>query len=383
MSRAQRPEVTPDRPPRIRWSVVAALFALATILRFLYFYLDDLTHAMPDTFVRRALEEGTGNFASALLFPIALLLERRFPVDEGRWRRTWAVHIGGFVLYSVPHTTVIAVTRAVLSPVLGLGSYDYGIMSVRYFMEAAQDFFSYAAFLGVLTLVRVQQRLRDREVIAAQLQRDAATARLEALGARLQPHFLFNALNTISSTVYDDPSGADEMIGHLGELLRRSLNATDRAEVPIAEELKSLDAYLAFVRARFGDRLQCRVTIDDAALAMGVPALSLQPLVENAVRHGASVEFGTTEVAVRVSKIGNELHIVVENDVQTETTGPVRVGTGLGATRDRLRLLYGDAASLDAAADRGRFRVTLRLPARTVPPVVEPAGEPESARAHR
>jgi two-component system LytT family sensor kinase len=383
MSRAQRPEVTPDRPPRIRWSLVAALFALATVLRFLYFYLDDLTRAMPDTFVRRALEEGTGNFASALLFPITLLLERRFPVDEGRWRRTWAIHIGGFVLYSVLHTTVIAVTRAVLSPALGLGSYDYGIMSVRYFMEAAQDFFSYAAFLGVLTLVRVQQRLRDREVIAAQLQRDAATARLEALGARLQPHFLFNALNTISSTVYDDPSGADEMIGHLGELLRRSLNATDRAEVPIAEELKSLDAYLAFVRARFGDRLQCRVTIDDAALAMGVPALSLQPLVENAVRHGASVEFGTTEVAVRVSKIGNELHIVVENDVQSETTGPVRVGTGLGATRDRLRLLYGDAASLDAAADRGRFRVTLRLPARIVPPVVEPAGEPESARAHR
>src|SRR5215470_7424944 len=156
MSRAQRPEVTPDRPPRIRWSVVAALFALATILRFLYFYLDDLTRAMHDTFVRRALEEGTGNFASALLFPIALLLERRFPVDEGRWRRTWAIHIGGFVLYSVLHTTVIAVTRAVLSPALGLGPYDYGIMSVRYFMEAAQDFFSYAAFLGVLTLVRVQ-----------------------------------------------------------------------------------------------------------------------------------------------------------------------------------------------------------------------------------
>ena len=85
---ASRPQVTPDRPPRVRWGVVAAAFALATVLRFLYFYLDDLTRAMHDTFVRRALEEGTGNFASALLFPIALLLERRFPVDEGRWRRT-------------------------------------------------------------------------------------------------------------------------------------------------------------------------------------------------------------------------------------------------------------------------------------------------------
>src|SRR5215467_7641249 len=185
MTLAQTPPatVTPDRPPRIRWRFVAALFALATVLRFLYFYLDDLTRAMPGTFVRRALEEGTGNFASALLFPIALALERRFPVDEGRWRRHWPIHVGGLVLYSALHTSVMAVTRAMLSPALGLGAYDYGIMSVRYFMEAAQDFFSYATFVGLLTLVRVQQRLRDRELLAAQLERDAATARLHALGA--------------------------------------------------------------------------------------------------------------------------------------------------------------------------------------------------------
>src|SRR5215475_15383561 len=148
MTLAQTPPatVTPDRPPRIRWRFVAALFAVATVLRFLYFYLDDLTRGMHDTFVRRALEEGTGNFASALLFPIALLLERRFPVDQGRWRRAWAIHLGGFVLYSILHTTVMALTRAALAPALGLGPYDYGIMSVRYPMEAAQDFFSYATF---------------------------------------------------------------------------------------------------------------------------------------------------------------------------------------------------------------------------------------------
>jgi two-component system, LytTR family, sensor kinase len=384
MSRAPSASpVTPDRPPRIRWSVVIALFALATVLRFLYFYLDDLTRGMHDTFVRRALEEGTGNFASALLFPIALLLERRFPVDEGRWRRTWAIHIGGYVLYSVLHTTVIALTRAVLAPSVGIGPYDYGIMSVRYFMEAAQDFFSYATFVGLLTLVRVQQRLRDREVVAVQLERDAATARLEALGLRLQSHFLFNALNTISSAVYDDPAGADEMIGHLGELLRRSLRTNDRAEIPLSEEMETLDAYLAFVRARFGDRLECLVTIDIPALQLGVPALLLQPLVENAVRHGASLEFGRSHVALSATKNGGELHIVVENDVAAEATAPVRIGTGLGATRDRLRLLYGDAADLSVAADRGQFRVALRLPARVVQPSVEPAGEPERARAHR
>jgi len=385
MARAQDPlaNVTPDRPPRIRWSLVAALFALATVLRFLYFYLDDLTRAMHGTFVRRAFEEGTGNFASALLFPIALVLERRFPVDEGRWRRNWAIHIAGFVAYSIAHTTVIAATRAVLAPALGLGPYDYGIMSVRYFMEAAQDFFSYAMFLGLLTLVRVQQRLNDRAIQTAQLQRDAATARLQVLGLRLQPHFLFNALNTISSTVYDDPAAADDMIGHLGDLLRRSLNTSDRAEVPLADELETLNAYLAFVRARFGERVHCTLEIDDAALPMGIPALSLQPLVENAVRHGASMEFGRADVAVSGRVEREELRIVVENDVSEGTTGPARIGTGLGATRDRLRLLYGDAADLHAAADGGRFRVTLRLPARPVPPSVAPTDEIDRARAHR
>src|SRR5262249_31497368 len=163
-------------------------------------------------------------------------------------------------------------------------------------------------------------------------------------GARLQPHFLFNALNTISSAVYDDPASADDMIGHLGELLRRSLRTTDQSELTLAEELETLEAYLAFVRARFADRLQCRLTIDEATLSLGVPALSLQPLVENAVRHGTSLEFGQSTVDVNATTSAGELRIVVENDVDSATSGPARIGTGLGATRDRLRLLYGDAA---------------------------------------
>ena len=116
-----------DRPPRIRWGVVVLLFALATLLRFAYFYLDDLSRQIPGTFVRRLLEEGTGNVASALFFPLAVLLERYFPVDQGRWRRTWFVHVAGYIAYSAAHTTFIAVSRALLFPALGMRAYDYGI----------------------------------------------------------------------------------------------------------------------------------------------------------------------------------------------------------------------------------------------------------------
>ncbi|MEP6495700.1 MAG: histidine kinase [bacterium] len=372
-----------DHPPRISWRVVLFLFALAFVLRFAYVYLDDVTRGTRGTFVHRLLEEGTGAFASALLFPIAVFLERRSPLDSGRWRRHWMTHVGGYIVYSAAHTTVMAVTRAIAFPAVGMGRYDYGIMSVRYFMEAAQDFFSYAGFIAVLTLMRVQQRLRLREVRSAELERDAANARLEALSLRLQPHFLFNALNTISSTVYDDPVAADDMIGRLGDLLRQALQTSDRPEIRVDEELEMLRAYLTFVEARFGDRLRCEVQVDALANALAIPAFLLQPLVENAVRHGAASESGDTEILITVLHQGDQLRIVVENDIDEASQPAPRVGTGLGTSRDRLRLMYGALATFTAGAETGRFRVQVVLPARS--PATQRTSLPHGvhASAHR
>jgi two-component system LytT family sensor kinase len=371
-----------DRPPRISWPVAAALFGVATVLRFAYFYLDDLTRRIPGTFVHRLIEETTGNFASLLFFPIAVFAERRFPLDAGRWRRNWWVHAAGYVAYSTLHTSFMAVSRAVLFPALGQGPYDYGIMSVRYFMESAQDLFSYAGFIAILTLMRVQQKLRDREIRAVALERDAASARLDALSARLQPHFLFNALNTISSKAYEDPIVADELIGRLGDLLRESLRTGGRPEIPLDEELKVLEAYLAFVDARFGDRVRCTIDVDPAASGLAVPAFILQPLVENAVRHGSSVEEGGADIRVGIRRTSRGLSLTVENESPPDASEPGRIGTGLGATRDRLALLYGSAASLTTSASDGRFRVEIAIPGRVVEPSTDEV-EKEHAGAHR
>ncbi len=377
------PTTIDDRPPRIRWRLVAALFAASFVLRFAYFYLDDLTRHDSGTFLRRLLEEGTGNLASALLFPLVVWVERSFPADQGRWRRGWPAHLAGYVAYSAIHTTMMAGSRTLLSPLLGQGAYDYGVMSVRYFMESAQDVFSYVTLIGILTFVRVQQRLRDREIRAAQLERDAATARLDALSLRLQPHFLFNALNTISSTVYDDPVAADEMIGKLGDLLRRALSTGERHEVRVEEEIETLRAYLSFVEARFGDRLAVRLDVDPSTRELGVPALMLQPLVENAVRHGSAREFSQSDILVSVTRREHALVLMVENDVDAAPDSPPRLGTGLGTTRDRLRLLYGDEAGVETTAARGRFRVTVHLPARRLAPASRESADWEHARAHR
>jgi two-component system LytT family sensor kinase len=371
-----------DRPPTIRARVVVALFAIVGVTRFAYFYLDDLTRQIPGTLIRRALEEGTGVLAAAALFPIAVVVERRFPLDRGRWRRSWLPHLGGLVVYSVLHTTVMAISRALLFPAIAHVRYDYGILGIRYAMEASQDIVSYAVFIGVLTLLRTQQRLRHREVHAAKLERDAINTRLESLRLRLQPHFLFNALNTISSTLYENPTAADELIGRLGELLRQSLASADRPEITLAEELDVLRAYQAFIDARFGDRVSFTYDVAPEALSKAVPAFVLQPLVENGVHHGLSSEFSHVEIAICAALVYERLRLVVENTTSTDRERRERIGIGLGATGARLQLLYGPAASI-ATEDLGhRFVVTILLPAHAV--AVPPSTTvPSLARADR
>ncbi len=370
-----------DTPPRLRWRWIVALFAAAFVVRFSYFYLDDVAHGMGGMFTRRLLDEGTGNLASLIFFPIAVFTERRFPMDRGRWRRNWWAHTVAFVVYSIAHTTFMAVTRHFLSPAIGLGAYDYGAMSVRYFMEGAQDIISYATFAGLLTLLRVQARLREREVRELQLERAAAKAQLESLTLRLQPHFLFNALNTISATVYDDAAAADELIGRLGELLRKSIASSERQETSLAEELQLLDAYEALIAARFGERVRFVHDVSAEARDCAVPVFLLQPLVENAVKHGSSSERVGNEIVVRGSVRSGQLLLAVENAIDGAIDASAPLGTGLGASVARLRLLYGDAASLATHASDESFRVSVRLPMRPAPPNLERGESREAAVA--
>ncbi len=389
-----------EESPRISVPVAFLAFTALGLISFASFYLDDLTRDEQGTALRRALEESTGAYGAFVLFWLLVAVERRFPLTAGGWRRNWPAHVAGYVTYTVLHTTMLAASRRVIAPVIGLGAYDYGRMPMRYLMESATDLLACILLMTVLTGMRLQRALRQRELRAAALERDAATARLEALSLRLQPHFLFNALNTISSTVYDDPVAADEMIGRLGDLLRHALRTTERQEVSVDEELGLLRAYLTFVEARFGDRVQVSIDVDPGARSVAVPTLLLQPLVENAVRHGASREFGVARVTVSLAQSGDVLSLIVENDVDApefpteparhkqvprfarDDRGPERVGTGLATTRDRLRLLHGTAASLETSLANGRFRVTIRIPARAAA-IAPPATMDDVARAHR
>jgi two-component system, LytTR family, sensor kinase len=365
----------------LSWAFIA--YTALGVLRFASFYLDDVTRSEHGTLVRRLVEETTGAYAALLLFPVVVAVERAFPLTRGRWRRAWPAHLATFLGLSVVHTTLMAVSRATLYPLFGHGAYDYGRMPVRYFMEASVDVIGYALIVGVLTVLRVQRRSRMRDVRAAALERDSATAQLRALSLQLQPHFLFNALNTISSAVYDDPAAADELIGRLGDLLRHALRTTERQEIAVSEELETLRAYLTFVDARFGDRLRVVLEIDPTTHELAVPAFLLQPLVENAVRHGATREYGDSSIHVVIARRADELDIRIDNDVDAQRAEPRQLGTGLGTTRDRLRLLYGAGATLATSVSNGQFSVRVSIPARVCAPDVGTSRVEEHAGTHR
>jgi two-component sensor histidine kinase len=229
---------------------------------------------------------------------------------------------------------------------------------------------------------RLAESLREVEEVRlaeARLREHAARAELAALQARINPHFFFNTLNTISSLLEEEPRRAEEIVATLADLFRYTFRASESGPVPLGDELEFVQSYLTIERARFGDRLRVVREVDEAALAVPVPGLILQPLVENAVAHGLAPlkRGGTIRIAARVE--GDSLLVEVGDDGVGPPPGgadPIREGHGLGNVRQRLETLYGELGSIRlraAAGGRGSI-ARLRLP--VAPPVTPAAGAP-------
>jgi len=386
VARAREPEAASgidhlDPPkPRFVWTVALSLFSVTGALRFTYKYFDDVARREVGTILRRAIEESTGAYTAAVLFVAVVAFVWRYPLDRPGWRRRVPAHLAALVAYSIAHTTLMFVSRAVIFRVIGLGAYDYGYMPARYVMEFGEDAISYASFVAVITLYRYYRVTRQRELRTAQLERGLAQAELRNLRLQLQPHFLFNALNTISSTMYDDPRSADRMIGQLSQLLRLSLRTSHSQEVPLRDELEVLGCYLGLMKARFGHRLRADVEAAQDTLEALVPSLLLQPIVENAIRHGNASHASGGTIEVRVERVGTSLHLSVMDDGPGAPAGTdvFATGIGLSATRDRLRLLYGDGHRFEAGNRGDGFAVSVTLPYRRAT-IASTAAEEHSA----
>ncbi|HEX6053938.1 MAG TPA: histidine kinase, partial [Gemmatimonadaceae bacterium] len=227
--------------------------------------------------------------------------------------------------------------------------------------------FSYMTYWAVVVAALALEYYRlfvDRDVRAARLEGALLSAQLEALQAQVQPHFLFNTLNAIASLIPEDAAAAEETIETLSELLRASLRESGRREITLARELELLELYLGIQRTRFQHRLRVQHDTDPALATALVPPMLLQPLVENAIRHGIVLNGKGGTVSITTRQVGDTLELLVEDDgpgltVSHEDTS----GFGLANTRSRLERLYGGGASLQVGNRRdGGALARVRLP---------------------
>jgi two-component system LytT family sensor kinase len=238
----------------------------------------------------------------------------------------------------------------------------------------------YLCVVGIEHAIRYFIEMREREVQVARLSEQLAGARFAALQAQVNPHFLFNTLNTIAVLVRDDDrQGAVRIVEHLSEMLRRTLSRDRANEVSLGEELELVRQYVAIERARFSDRLRPEFLVPDSLLTVMVPSFALQHLVENAIRHGIARDPDAGTLIVAARRVGDMLEITVTDDgAGIDPAAPIPKGHGIDNTRERLRALYGENASLEIirGVERGTI-ATLRVPFETQKGTEDPKRDDE------
>jgi sensor histidine kinase YesM len=360
--------VKPPHLSRVRvWTVLFLIYTAICISEFEYRYLDDLSRQHAGTFARRLLEEATGVYSVFFLLPFIFLLARYYLFECQGWARRIALHLSGAVLFSFLHTTIMALSRKILAPLLGLGAYDYGIMKYRYAMEFSNDLLGYTIIVLAYYAFERYRISQAEKLATAELQTKLAQAQLENLRLQVQPHFLFNTLNTISSVMYEDVRAADAMITQLSDLLRLTLRASRAQEIPLEEELQIARLYMDLMQKRFENKLRISYSIDPAVKNSLVPQLILQPLLENSLRHGMAEGEATMNISITAQREnGSVILEVLDTGCGLGSGLPAELfgrGLGLSNIRERLAHLYGDRQQFSITNRAGGgAQVTLRVP---------------------
>jgi two-component sensor histidine kinase len=321
---------------------------------------------------REAVSFGGSFWALWLLFlPAVAWLSFRFPIERRRLVRNVALHLLACLL-------IVGANRAAFRAVARIFPPEQrserpgrspvsktvrpgppGALGVFFGLRAALDVLVYWSLVGVCQAITNFRTSQERERRAAELEARLTSAKLQALRMQINPHFLFNTLNSIAALIYVNPRAADEMLGDLSELLRRSLDSMEEQEIPLAQELEFIGAYLSIEQKRFGERLRVEQSVPDELMKALVPALILQPLVENAIRHGIEPRRGPGLISIEAKQEDKHLHLIVRDNGRglppADSNNSGRRGIGLANTEARLRGLYGrdQSFSLGRAEPQG------------------------------
>jgi two-component system, LytTR family, sensor kinase len=353
----------------VRWAIIIGFWTFFGLLNASQLYLGVWMEGMRLSFWRVFATNVFGWWAWIPATPIVLWLGRRFPVERGTWWRVLPIHLMACLLISMAHFAFSTYTSVVIRP-FGPEANPRPFWEMflgRAMSQFHLDLLIYASTLGVSYAVSYYFRYREREFRASQLESQLAQAQLQTLKMQLQPHFLFNTLNGIAGLVRDNRNkAAVDMLAGLSDLLRYTLENAGKHEVPLKEELEFLELYLDIQQMRFSDRLQVEMQIDPETLDALVPNLILQPLVENAIRHGTSRRAASGTVGVIARRDDRALWIQIYDDgpgLKRDDGSKTVEGVGLSNTRARLSQLYGDRQKFTLSErGGGGVEATLAIP---------------------
>jgi sensor histidine kinase YesM len=278
------------------------------------------------------------------------------------WPRFFAIHVPASLIVAFAQTTLMLLIywplRSIVAEPVSFGA----LLQTEFIYSFHLALLTYWLMLVVLRGMESQRRLKDERLRAARLETQLVQAQLQALRTQLQPHFLFNTLNAISALALADPAQAKLMIARLSDFLRLTLEEHHSPQVPLSRELQVLECYLGIQRVRFQDRLTTRFDIPDEASRAAVPNLILQPLVENALRHGLLAKPSGGALHISARREGDSLLLRVDDD-GLGLHDHASEGIGLGNTRARLRVRFGEAATLALTRrPEGGTRAEVRIP---------------------
>jgi two-component system LytT family sensor kinase len=334
------------------WTIVGLLFAAQQIV------VEKVQGSQVHWVIEGALEL-VDWYIWAACTPLVIGLAKRFPLTGPRLARHIALH----TILSLMMAPLVSVTEYFLS--LGLLRFVFHITGpdVHHFLSSFGVGVLFMSFTGILTywlVVGLYQSMHfyqvamERETIAAQLETQLSHAELENLKSQLHPHFLFNSLHTIGILMQEDVDAASHLLVCLGDLLRMALERREN-EITLQSELEFVGKYLEIEQTRFHDRLRVHMDVPPDLLAVYVPSLALQPLVENAIKHGIGVDSAAGQLEIAAKLHNGRVWLCVRDDGPGPATGSrLRFGVGLTNVQSRLKQLYGDESSLELSGGNGR-----------------------------
>ena len=300
------------------------------------------------------------------LSPLILWLGHRFPIERTRWQRGLIVHVPASVVVACLHIAMYSIVIVLVKPFPWRMEYEYwNIFQGRVFSLFYFNFIIYWALLGASYAFDYYRRFHEGELRSSNLEAQLVQAQLQALKMQLHPHFLFNTLNAIATQVRkNENKAATDMLAGLSDLLRLTLDNVGKQEVSLKQELDFLERYLEIEQIRFADRLQVRIKIAPETLNARVPNLILQPLVENAIRHGIAARMNSGLVEIIAERENETLRLQVKDDGPGLPNGKsMNSGVGISNTTARLQHLYGTAQRLTFNnAKEGGTVATIEIP---------------------